>query len=154
MSKSNPAPRGMAAWRLRITCASCQQELLDAPLLDVDPATRVVNLVGGITTGVRLDCACLKADRQAELRRVEAPAAFPACKDCRDAVGGAFGGPDAPMRPAHKGETCAAADHDEIQASLAADAGDPADPINWRTRSSDPRLAGPSPDVVEGRGRA
>lgn len=36
--------------------------------------------------------------------------AIPLCMSCADAIGGAFGGPDAPYRDALQGEACGAAD--------------------------------------------
>ena len=36
--------------------------------------------------------------------------ALPLCMSCADAIGGAFGGPDAPYRDALQGEACGAAD--------------------------------------------
>ena len=38
------------------------------------------------------------------------PATIPLCPACIGAIGGACGGPDAPYRPALKGEACGAAD--------------------------------------------
>ena len=38
------------------------------------------------------------------------PATIPLCPECIGAIGGACGGPDAPYRPALKGEACGSAD--------------------------------------------